>query len=388
MNDSLGLPNPSGPENETTIIVSNSKKQRGPNRDVALEEHYRIKVAISLNPKPGKQIAACSNSEKTSLVVDIGRTKTLSRIELYKNEFTDKEKKWVSEDCQAKYPICSYVGGLIFIMYSLPLVECMMFDALISAIDSVTVLSIFQISSRNLDRVRKLKSAMTRLIAGFRIEHETYLKMLSPLSSSRDLRFFSSQLIVEHRKCTGREDYNEEPRILASHHLISLDHQGAGYLRLHPWLQSSSPSCETQIPLEKNPKLKGHAMSVFIMTCEEAAQLRITGKVTVREMTLKKIGTKHIVYGVLDEHFEICSAGDDKRVCSSYVEHRDEDCMDHSLQSLSCSYKGGDELTSLRTQLVGVACLYFKLKFFASEMCIDGYGAGTHTAAVQDIDWR
>ncbi|XP_020674280.1 uncharacterized protein LOC110093664 [Dendrobium catenatum] len=27
----------------------------------------------------------------------------LSRIELYKEEFTDKEKKWVSEDCQAKY---------------------------------------------------------------------------------------------------------------------------------------------------------------------------------------------------------------------------------------------------------------------------------------------
>ncbi|KAL0926202.1 hypothetical protein M5K25_002413 [Dendrobium thyrsiflorum] len=29
--------------------------------------------------------------------------KKLSRIELYKEEFTDKEKKWVSEDCRAKY---------------------------------------------------------------------------------------------------------------------------------------------------------------------------------------------------------------------------------------------------------------------------------------------
>ncbi|PKU73952.1 hypothetical protein MA16_Dca027043 [Dendrobium catenatum] len=27
----------------------------------------------------------------------------LSRIELYKEEFTDKENKWVSEYCQAKY---------------------------------------------------------------------------------------------------------------------------------------------------------------------------------------------------------------------------------------------------------------------------------------------
>ncbi|KAI0531011.1 hypothetical protein KFK09_000560 [Dendrobium nobile] len=48
MDDSLGLPNPSGPENETTIIVSNSKKQRGPNRGVALEEHYRTKGKVSI----------------------------------------------------------------------------------------------------------------------------------------------------------------------------------------------------------------------------------------------------------------------------------------------------------------------------------------------------
>ncbi|XP_020590365.1 sodium/hydrogen exchanger 6-like isoform X2 [Phalaenopsis equestris] len=37
-----------------------------------------------------------------------------------------------------------YLGGLIFIMYRLPLFECMMFGALISATDPVTVLSIFQ----------------------------------------------------------------------------------------------------------------------------------------------------------------------------------------------------------------------------------------------------
>ncbi|KAH0457772.1 hypothetical protein IEQ34_013087 [Dendrobium chrysotoxum] len=34
------------------------------------------------------------------------------------------------------------------------------------------------------------------------------------------------------------------------------------------------------------------------------------------------------------------------------------------------------------------ACLYSKLKFFASKMCIDRYGAGSDTAAVQDIDWH
>ncbi|GAU44627.1 hypothetical protein TSUD_379060 [Trifolium subterraneum] len=37
-----------------------------------------------------------------------------------------------------------YVGGLVFLMYKLPFVECLMFGALISATDPVTVLSIFQ----------------------------------------------------------------------------------------------------------------------------------------------------------------------------------------------------------------------------------------------------
>ncbi|KAJ6848029.1 uncharacterized protein M6B38_116025 [Iris pallida] len=37
-----------------------------------------------------------------------------------------------------------YLGGLMFLMYKLPLVECLMFGALISATDPVTVLSIFQ----------------------------------------------------------------------------------------------------------------------------------------------------------------------------------------------------------------------------------------------------
>ncbi|CAM0951948.1 unnamed protein product [Alopecurus aequalis] len=38
-----------------------------------------------------------------------------------------------------------YLGGLIYIIYRLPLVECMMFGALVSATDPVTVLSIFQV---------------------------------------------------------------------------------------------------------------------------------------------------------------------------------------------------------------------------------------------------
>ncbi|KAG8047706.1 hypothetical protein GUJ93_ZPchr0008g13360 [Zizania palustris] len=37
-----------------------------------------------------------------------------------------------------------YLAGLIYLVYRLPLVECMMFGALVSATDPVTVLSIFQ----------------------------------------------------------------------------------------------------------------------------------------------------------------------------------------------------------------------------------------------------
>ncbi|XP_074574344.1 sodium/hydrogen exchanger 6-like isoform X1 [Curcuma longa] len=37
-----------------------------------------------------------------------------------------------------------YLGGVVYFMYQLPLVECLMFGALISATDPVTVLSIFQ----------------------------------------------------------------------------------------------------------------------------------------------------------------------------------------------------------------------------------------------------
>ncbi|KAL9276311.1 hypothetical protein ACSQ67_026149 [Phaseolus vulgaris] len=38
-----------------------------------------------------------------------------------------------------------YLGGLMYLMYRLPFVECLMFGALISATDPVTVLSIFQV---------------------------------------------------------------------------------------------------------------------------------------------------------------------------------------------------------------------------------------------------
>ncbi|KAL6581460.1 Non-symbiotic hemoglobin 1 [Orobanche minor] len=61
----------------------------------------------------------------------------------------------------------------------------------------------------------------------------------------------------------------------------------------------------SEVPLDQNPKLKPHAMSVFLMTCESAAQLRKSGKVTVRESNLKKLGATHFKKGVPPQHFEV-----------------------------------------------------------------------------------
>ncbi|KAG8368287.1 hypothetical protein BUALT_Bualt15G0029600 [Buddleja alternifolia] len=62
---------------------------------------------------------------------------------------------------------------------------------------------------------------------------------------------------------------------------------------------------DSDVPLEKNPKLKPHAITVFVMTCESAVQLRKAGKVTVKDSNLKELGSTHFKYGVVDEHFEV-----------------------------------------------------------------------------------
>ncbi|KNA03363.1 hypothetical protein SOVF_209930 [Spinacia oleracea] len=59
------------------------------------------------------------------------------------------------------------------------------------------------------------------------------------------------------------------------------------------------------VPLEKNPKLKAHALTVFAMTCESAVNLRKAGKVTVKDSNFKDLGELHFKYGVVDEHFEV-----------------------------------------------------------------------------------
>ncbi|KAL7118862.1 hypothetical protein ACP275_02G027400 [Erythranthe tilingii] len=69
--------------------------------------------------------------------------------------------------------------------------------------------------------------------------------------------------------------------------------------KMFPFLRDS------EVPLDQNPKLKPHAKSVFVMTCEAAVQLRKAGKVVIRDSSLKKLGATHFKYGVADEHFEV-----------------------------------------------------------------------------------
>ncbi|XP_075499810.1 uncharacterized protein LOC142538358 [Primulina tabacum] len=61
----------------------------------------------------------------------------------------------------------------------------------------------------------------------------------------------------------------------------------------------------SDVPLEQNPKLKPHAITVFVMTCESAVQLRKAGKPVVKDSSLKDLGSTHFTYGVVDEHFEV-----------------------------------------------------------------------------------
>jgi len=69
--------------------------------------------------------------------------------------------------------------------------------------------------------------------------------------------------------------------------------------RLFSFLQN------TDVPIEKNPKLKAHALIVFKMTCESAVQLREKGTVTFSESNAKDLGMLHFNYGVVDEHYDV-----------------------------------------------------------------------------------
>ncbi|KAL3814168.1 hypothetical protein ACJIZ3_015436 [Penstemon smallii] len=62
---------------------------------------------------------------------------------------------------------------------------------------------------------------------------------------------------------------------------------------------------DSDVPLDQNPKLKPHAITVFVMVGESAVQLRKSGKITLKDSKLEDLGATHFKYGVVDEHFEV-----------------------------------------------------------------------------------
>ncbi|KAK0582176.1 hypothetical protein LWI29_022374 [Acer saccharum] len=89
-------------------------------------------------------------------------------------------------------------------------------------------------------------------------------------------------------------------------HLILSNNKFSGIFEIAPSAKKLFKFLkDSDVPVEQNPQLKPHAMTVFVMTCESAVQLRKAGKATVRESTLKDLGATHLKYGVVDEHFEV-----------------------------------------------------------------------------------
>ncbi|KAL3699686.1 hypothetical protein R1sor_017708 [Riccia sorocarpa] len=60
-------------------------------------------------------------------------------------------------------------------------------------------------------------------------------------------------------------------------------------------------------PLDKNPKLKAHALNVFRMTGDSAVMLGKVGAIEALHPRLKELGKKHVGFGVVTPHFQVRS---------------------------------------------------------------------------------
>lgn len=62
---------------------------------------------------------------------------------------------------------------------------------------------------------------------------------------------------------------------------------------------------DSDVPIEKNQKLKSHALKVFVIICEAATSLRKKGEVSTPGSTMKDMAHSHSMSGVIDEHYEV-----------------------------------------------------------------------------------
>ncbi|OAE30107.1 hypothetical protein AXG93_1112s1240 [Marchantia polymorpha subsp. ruderalis] len=62
---------------------------------------------------------------------------------------------------------------------------------------------------------------------------------------------------------------------------------------------------DSDIPFDKNPKLKAHALTVFRLTGDSACMLGEKGAIDALHPKLKELGKKHVGYGVIAAHFDL-----------------------------------------------------------------------------------
>ncbi|KAG6554913.1 hypothetical protein Mapa_003497 [Marchantia paleacea] len=62
---------------------------------------------------------------------------------------------------------------------------------------------------------------------------------------------------------------------------------------------------DSDVPFDKNPKLKAHALNVFRLTGDSASMLGEKGAIDALNPKLKELGKKHVGYGVIAAHFDI-----------------------------------------------------------------------------------
>ncbi|KAJ3672792.1 hypothetical protein LUZ60_006166 [Juncus effusus] len=127
-----------------------------------------------------------------------------------------------------------------------------------------------------------------------------------------EMRAPADSQIVKYRLSSPNFTAEKEALVLDSWKVMQTDSSNLGlkfFLRIFDIAPSAvglfSFLRNTDVPLHKSPKLKRHAMTVFAMTCDSAAQLRRAGKVVVKETTIHKLGNSHFKAGVTTEHFEL-----------------------------------------------------------------------------------
>ncbi|KAJ7290895.1 hypothetical protein O6H91_05G070500 [Diphasiastrum complanatum] len=97
---------------------------------------------------------------------------------------------------------------------------------------------------------------------------------------------------------------------------------------------------DSSVPLEKNAKLKAHALIIFKLTCESAVQLSEQGSLVKLTPTLRKLGQSHHLLGVVDAHFEV--------VKSALLISLEEALQEHWSQKMKAAWaEAYDQLTSV-----------------------------------------